>query len=174
MDHSRIVRATYLHYLQGGVPPISGAQRIGQRNVRSCASWQPALTSQAELWQNQSPSGAFARASRFLNDIEALSTSTDIQSSIIFYGIGQPELQCTQEVARRAALMSSIDKNLASHSITMWDAEAYIADELSADQSALDLRGFGSRLGTGHLNHVGHQAYSRLLISVVSKLIEAR
>ena len=69
--------------------------------------------------------------------------------------------------------MSNVKKTLTSHSIRMWDAEKYIADELSAAQSTLALRGFGSHLGTGHLNHAGHERYSRLLSSIVNELIEA-
>ena len=173
MDHSRIVRAIYLRYLQGAVPNPS-SRPMHQSVARSCASWNAELFRQTELWRKQSPSGAASRLSKFLNDIATLSTTLDIRSSIIFYGVTQPAEMCTEEVAHRSALMSKIKAVLGSRSITLWDAEDFIRSELDAGQSTTDLHGFGSRTGTGHLNHTGHQIYSRLLGSVVTELIQER
>ena len=69
--------------------------------------------------------------------------------------------------------MSHIETILASQSIKMWDAENYISGELGGYETASELRGFGSYVGTGHLNRTGHQVYARLLSSVVNELMDA-
>ena len=174
MDHSRILRAAYLRYAQGAVPSVAGTQRADFRDVRSCTPLNQPLARQAELWQERSPTGAASRVTRFLNDVATLSKVTGVQSAIIFFGLGEPNAQCFDVAARRASLMSYIETILASQSIKMWDAENYISSELGGYETASELRGFGSYIGTGHLNRMGHQVYARLLSSVVNELMDAQ
>ena len=165
MDYSRVTRALFLQYRVGKAsaqPPGRNISRV------SCAGALKALEPYDALWRKEEPKPHFSRWEKFLSDTDR----ADINEAVFaFYGLYHPPSSCSDALARRTLIVSSIRARLRAQNIGLIDLDKGIA--------ALDERfylsrahhGFGSSRGIGHLNIEGHRLYARLLSTEIQKLM---
>jgi hypothetical protein len=175
MDHSRIARAVYLYYAHGGVaqsvavatrsPPAHApdSARLRTRYERDVASWR--------ALRAQQPGD---RALRWFGDLAALSRSSNTAIGVLFYGIGDPRIDCPAAMASRQALWCEMRARANRHGVILWDGVAHAATALSAATPLPALRGFSRQRGAGHLNIRGHRVYAGVLTAIVGRLADGQ
>jgi len=170
MDHSRVARAFYLRSVHGGALAAAAPNAQGARNTRSCARIDAGLARHLELWRVGEPTRAAARLERLLNDIAAIKNTRRLPIALVFYGIGEPVADCVESLVRRATLVREMSATLESYGLLMWDADDALTSGDPSGMPLSRLRGFGRRVGFGHLNLDGHRAYGALLSEVITVL----
>jgi hypothetical protein len=170
MDHSRIARAIYLRIVQRGHSSAPSDSSPSDPAVLNCQPMATQLNQIRARWQSEGPLSVSRLATRLFSDVAKLSKAARVKTAIVFYGIGEPSLECEQAMRIRQAVVAQLTHWLARDEIEFWDADRAVAQSRRGISSALSLRGFGRQQGVGHLNLSGHQHYAGLLVEIVTDL----
>jgi hypothetical protein len=174
MDHSLIARATYLRVVQRGhgmLPSISASDRP---KTLSCGPIAARLKRIIARWQSDKPLSVAHLSTQLFSDIADLSKTVRVKTAIVFYGIGEPSLQCEQAISLREGLVAQLSESLARYEIEFWDADWAIVRARHGPSAEVPLHGFGRQQGVGHLNLAGHRYYAGLLVDIVMDLGASR
>jgi hypothetical protein len=115
------------------------------------------------LWIGGEPADRAAYLRAFVRDLAAVSQSHSLPIVVATHGI---ETRCAALSAKRAELTDTIRARLRSSGLGHLDVDAEAMAMVGAEGMAR-LRGFGQRLGFGHLNVEGNRVYGEILAKTI-------
>ncbi|MBZ0217705.1 MAG: SGNH/GDSL hydrolase family protein [Fimbriimonadaceae bacterium] len=170
VDHSRIANVLYTRQkigLDGGVP----AGVAGRTEDDHCGKLVPYLDSTITLWRDGRPERIRRRLDRFLADLSSELRSAGIPGVIIWRGLDPTGQDCQDELQRRQVVADVVEQFLTQYSIVAVDLDSEIAMRLPQANDVEKLRGFGAKVGQGHLNEYGHRVYAQVLIDALRPIL---
>ena len=168
MDYSRIARAVFLQYRMGNASFQPAANASWNLN---CASATKLLDQHRLLWINEKPTPNYSRLEKYLDDV---STTALGQAMIAIYGLYHPPTSCPDVVAKRNEITASIRRRLNAHGADLIDLDKGLFESDPQGYLSRTFYGFGTRRGSGHLNHQGHRLYADLLTTEIQRMMTQR
>ena len=173
MDHSRLAMALMTKIRSGlwssqfSLLPWGNSNPTAATTLSPCDRATQLLADSRRLWKDGQPTSTARRLKRVLTDIETLSLQTGMQSVFFVREIPQPLPNCPDIQKHRTEVIKLIRHRLDQYAISFVDVDARAMAFVAEDTDLLSLRGFGRKLGGGHLNHRGHEVYGRILTDVI-------
>lgn len=163
MDHSRVARALFLKYKLGA----TATQPTAASGARPhCANVEQTLRAHVDLWLNANPPQNSTRLVQLLNEFQSEAAKPTYMA---IYGLQIPPAECPQQLERRNALIKAIETRLASAAIGFVDMEQALHDYDRVAYFDRRFYGFGTARGHGHLNELGHTAFSYYLANEIGR-----
>lgn len=129
------------------------------------------LTSLHGLWVDHLPEQHWRAAVMFFDEFSQSVTEAGAIPIYALRDIPDPPDSCQSEQRLRTELIDAVSQYLMEHEIKFvdWDL-ALLNSELfksSGLENLSDLQGFGTNLGTGHFNPLGHEVNAEVLTEVI-------
>jgi len=171
-DHSRFAGALNGRLNVGWFAELNRTPSPRKASVVSAGACDmSALKRQVMLWKEQEPRRTNAVLNAFLRDLQDYRSKSGQPVVLALFAIAPG---CKTALPLRASLVTQIRARLAAHGIELHDVDAALRANRPSNRRWRDLRGFGVRLGVGHLNPLGHQIMARALETAVVPHLPAR
>lgn len=170
VDNFRTANILYTRREMGfdGASPVGVA---GRSQKDPCGRLLPYLDVALSLWRDGEPARMRKRLDRYLSDLSQELAKSAVQGIVLWRGLDPSAPSCVSEMDRRQTVVDAIEKVLTSYSLKSFDLDKEVAKHLPPLTDVQRLRGFGSKLGAGHLNEYGHAIYAQVLIDVLRPVL---
>ncbi|QQG36303.1 MAG: hypothetical protein HYS17_00480 [Micavibrio aeruginosavorus] len=175
LRHSHVFRMIYQKrrgtlLALAGLPDFKRPQAATTNTADACQT--ETFKRQHEFWVGHHPAEDWQILQRFLTETAIYAAHHNIAIGLY---LPLATDSCLPEQKRREEAVAAITRTLALHKIDFIDWNSAVYDQLSATTAAPatdSLHGFGSGIGTGHLNYRGHDIYARILAKEIKRRLE--
>ena len=129
-----------------------------------------ALLSHEALWRGRGKGFSNDRLQAFLADLASIASQKRVQLVVALRDL---PAGCPVQVDFRRGVVEAADALVGAAGLTFVDHEMAMDAHL-AGRTRSNLRGFGSRVGIGHLNSDGHSVYAGVTTDVIATYLLAR
>ena len=168
LDHSRLALLLNNRKNAGLLAELAEPPRAGPRKSRVCTG--ETLKPHEDLWSGTPMGFAQARLDAILFELKEAARARNM---IVAVGLRGLPVICPGLEQRLAALkqtiagrMSSVDARGLGR-LAFFDIEAAAARHLPPGKAFSSLFGWGTHIGSGHLNELGHQVYAKAIVDLL-------
>lgn len=172
LDHSRLALLLNNRKNAGLLAELAEPPRAGPPKSRVCTG--ETLKPHEDLWSGKPMGFAQARLDAILADLRATADDRKRPLRISIALRGLPPA-CPGFEDRLAALRATISERIGARAaqsagprLAFFDIEAAAARYLPPGKAFSSMFGWGSHIGSGHLNELGHQVYAKAIVEMLT------